>query len=549
MAIGPYSHDEFMEEARKFHGYPAPGLIIAGYMVEMARAALPEGTLFDVISETGQCLPDAVQMLTPCTIGNGWLRIHPFGLYAASFFDKFNGQGVRVHLDPNKLTDYPEIRSWFFKEKPKKEQDTERLQAEIKAAGQKILSLRPVQVLPQALGHKGKGRVVPCPLCHEWYPASLGGICPSCQGGSPYAPTASADAIVSAAPLKAVPVEESLGQHALHDMTQITKDDGGDRSKDSKQAAFKAGQYLDVGDVCRLQQMGRSNIYTLENNAELEDWVHEDSAVQKFAEYLPGTGVGAEGEPAEGKINFQATQAGLLRVDVDRLERFNLVPDVMCSTRRHNSVVRKGERIAGSRAIPLYLAKHNFIKALAVLEEGALFNVVPMRKAKAGLLITGTEVFSGIIQDKFSPILTKKLQALDCSVVLEKIVPDDALAISQAVQEMLAAGADLIVTTAGMSVDPDDVTRKGLLDAGLCDTLYGLPMLPGTMTLVGKIGTAQVLGVPACALYFKTTAIDVLLPQLLANVDITRLDLARLGHGGLCMECKSCIYPHCSFGV
>ncbi len=120
MAIGPFTHDEFMEEARKFHGYPAPGIIIAVYMVEMARRALPEGSLFAVISETGQCLPDAVHLLSPCTIGNGWMRILPFGLYAVSLFDKHTGKGVRVHVDTEKLADYPEIRSWFCKESPKK---------------------------------------------------------------------------------------------------------------------------------------------------------------------------------------------------------------------------------------------------------------------------------------------------------------------------------------------------------------------------------------------------------------------------------------------
>ncbi len=186
MAIGPYTHDEFMEEARKFHGYPAPGLIIGGYMVEMAKRALPEGTLFDAISETGQCLPDAVQLLTACTIGNGWMRIYPFGLYAVSLFDKHTGQGVRVHLDVEKLADYPEIRAWFCKEKTKKEQDTEKLQAEIRAAGEKILSMRTVQVRPEVFEHKSKGAVTSCPSCSEWYPAKDGSSCLACQSESLY---------------------------------------------------------------------------------------------------------------------------------------------------------------------------------------------------------------------------------------------------------------------------------------------------------------------------------------------------------------------------
>ncbi len=539
MVIGSWTHDQFMEEARKFHGYPAPGLIIGGYMVEMARRALPEGILFDAISETNQCLPDAVQMLTPCTIGNGWLRIHNFGLYALSFFNKHTGEGVRVHLDVEKMGNYPEIRAWFLKEKTKAEQDTERLQEEIRQAGQNILTLRPVQLLPAAFEHKGKGKIARCPICGEWHPASYGGICRSCQGESPY--ETGPGLAFSGPELKAVPVEEAVGQHALHDMTQIIPGE-------SKETAFHAGQTLDIGDVCRLQHMGRSRVYTAENAPNDAEWVHEDIAVQEFASRMPGKNVILEGAPHEGKINFKAGKSGLLWVDTERLERFNLIPDVMCTTRHSMSVLKEGTRLAGSRAIPLYIAQQHLTKALATLDEGPLFEILPMRQAHIGILITGTEVFSGLIQDKFAPILTQKAEALQCKVVKTTIVPDDAAQIQSAVHDLIAAGADLIITTAGMSVDPDDVTKKGLLDAGLTDELFGVPMLPGTMTLTGRIGNVQVLGVPACALYYKTTSIDIILPRLLAGQKLTRLDFAQLGHGGLCMECKTCIYPKCPFG-
>ena len=540
MSIGPWTHDQFMEEARKFHGYPAPGLIIGGYMVEMARKALPANVLFDAISETVQCLPDAVQLLTPCTVGNGWLRIRNFGIYAVSLFDKHTGEGVRVHLDVDKLAPWPEIRAWFLKEKTKAEQDTDKLQQEIREAGESILTLRPVRLRHEALGHKGKGRVARCPLCGEWHPASFGGICRSCQGESPYEEGPGLS-FIPAPELRAVPVEEAVGQHALHDMTQIIPGD-------YKGAPFHAGQQLGAGDVCRLQQMGRYRVYVEEGSSAGEDWVHEDEAVQQFALAMPGQGVVTEGPAREGKVNFKAARDGLLSIDLPRLERFNLVPDVMCATRHHMTVIREGTRMAASRAIPLYLAKNNFIKALAILDEGPLFDVLPMRRAKVGILVTGTEVFQGLIQDKFAPIITQKAQALDCTVVGSRICPDEASHITRAVHELISAGADLIVTTAGLSVDPDDVTRKAMLDAGLTDALYGMPVLPGTMTLTGRIGNVQVLGVPACALFFKTTGIDLMLPRLLANVKITRLDLARLGNGGLCMECKSCVFPKCPFG-
>ncbi len=186
MSIGSRTHEEFMEEARAFHGYPAPGLIIGGYMVELAKRHMPDGVLYDAISETAHCLPDAVQLLTPCTFGNGWLRVLPFGIYAVTLYDKATGEGVRVELDNDKLEPYDAIRSWFLKERPKKEQDTERLQAQIKEAGESILSFSKVRIRQDMLGHRSFGAITRCPLCGSCYPSSYGGICRSCQGQSPY---------------------------------------------------------------------------------------------------------------------------------------------------------------------------------------------------------------------------------------------------------------------------------------------------------------------------------------------------------------------------
>lgn len=544
MNIGPWTHDEFMEEARKFHGYPAPGLIIGGYMVELAKRHMPEGTLYDAISETAHCLPDAVQLLTPCTYGNGWLRVLPFGLYAVSLYDKHSGEGVRVRIDDAKLDRFGEIRAWFLKERPKANQDTDLLQAQIREAGPDILSLRPIRIKPEMLGHRSFGAVARCPLCGEYHPASFGGICRSCQGGSPY--EEGPGVVFPQQPqLTAVPVEEAVGRQALHDMTRIIPGR-------EKGPAYTAGQEFSAGDVCRLQQMGRNRVYVQESGKELENWVHEDDAARAFAGRMPGDGVELEAAPREGKVNFRATRDGMLLVDTERLEQFNLVPDVMCCTRHAYSVIQRGTRVAGSRAIPLYLSRPGLLKALVALEGGPLFRVKPLRRAKIGVLITGTEVFQGLIQDRFAPVITQKAEQLRCDVVKTIIAPDDAAAISQGVRDLLESGADLVVTTAGLSVDPDDVTRKGLLDAGLTDALYGIPVLPGTMSLIGRLsgqgGSAQVLGVPACALFYKTTAFDLLLPRLLADVPITRLDLARLGNGGLCMECKTCTFPKCPFG-
>ena len=176
------------------------------------------------------------------------------------------------------------------------------------------------------------------------------------------------------------------------------------------------------------------------------------------------------------------------------------------------------------------------------------FKILPLQKAKVGILVTGTEVFRGLVQDRFIPIIRGKTEKYGCSVVHARIVPDEKEAILEGVKEILAAGADLLVTTAGLSVDPDDVTRQGLIEAGAEDILYGAPILPGAMTLLARIGDVRVIGVPACALFFKTTSFDLLLPRLLAGVPITRIDLSRMGHGAYCLECKTCSFPKCPFG-
>jgi formylmethanofuran dehydrogenase subunit E len=276
--------------------------------------------------------------------------------------------------------------------------------------------------------------------------------------------------------------------------------------------------------------------------------VHENAAVEAFAARIAGSGVAYDLPPAEGKINFRAATAGLLVIDQDALGRFNLSPDVMLATRKSETLVEAGTEIAGSRAIPLYISRERFSRGLTALGEGPVLRVLPLRKARVGILVTGTEVFQGIIQDRFIPIVTNKVERLGSTVVGARIVPDDRAAIADGVRSLLDAGADLIVTTAGLSVDPDDVTRPALIDAGMTDALYGLPVLPGTMSLVGRIGRAQVLGVPACALFFKVTGFDLLLPRLLAGQTLTRRDLAAYGEGGFCLQCKSCTFPKCPFG-
>jgi len=181
-----FNIEDYLHRVKSFHGHMAPGVVIGGFMVHLARTGIPEGVLFDAISETPACLPDAIQMLTACTVGNGWLKIINLGRFALSLYDKHQGNGFRVFLDPVKLEKWPEINAWFFKLKPKKEQSLENILSQIKQAGGEICGVRPVQIKPEFLKRRDKGKVVICPLCAEAYPLMDGSICIACQGNSPY---------------------------------------------------------------------------------------------------------------------------------------------------------------------------------------------------------------------------------------------------------------------------------------------------------------------------------------------------------------------------
>jgi formylmethanofuran dehydrogenase subunit E len=293
--------------------------------------------------------------------------------------------------------------------------------------------------------------------------------------------------------------------------------------------------------------MGRFEVYVQEDEQDAA-WVHEDDAARVLASALAGDGVDSSGDPREGKITMTATRDGMLMINENALESFNSIPGIMCASRHAFSMVSRGQQVAATRAIPLYLGRDVLEEAGRILEGGPLLEVRALRKRKVGILVTGTEVFQGLVEDRFIPIISAKVEAYGCPVVATDIVPDDRARISSSVLAMLGQGAELIVTTAGLSVDPGDVTRLGLADAGVENMRYGTPILPGAMTLLASIGEVDVIGVPACALFFKTTSLDILLPRVLAGASPSRRELAKLGHGGMCMQCKRCTYPKCPFG-
>jgi len=574
MLLGSYTHDEFMEQATNFHGYPAPGIIIGAYMTELAKEyvkpMLGDHGLFNAISETGQCLPDAIQMLTPCTVGNGWLSICDNGRYAMSLFNKHNGKGVRVYLDIDKLDAYPTIKEWLMKLRPKREQNTALLQEEIRQAKTAILTVQEIQAKDEYYGKHGKGGISNCAMCGEPIPTRNGLICDACNGNSPYI-----TADEEAPKIRAVSLEDAIGKTALHDMTRITP-------KEFKGVQIKAGQVISASDMCDLQRIGKNNIYVVDEttNHDLGEevlkstlsgviqkegvlpsahmssqYMHENDCAARLACLLGGENVKPVEQIREGKISFVAEEDGLLWLDEKRLEEFNLLGNIIAVTRKQATQVKKGEIIASSRAIPLYLTKQQWLRAENILRKAPLFSVLSMPITKVGILITGSEVFNRIIEDRFEPIIKGKLEQYNCKILSTIIVPDDKEEISRKVNQLREEGANLIVTTAGLSVDPDDVTRKGLVDAGLENVLYGVPILPGSMSLLGEFPASgdkpfcKVIGVPACALFHKITAFDTLLPLVLSNAPVNKEFFALRGNGGLCENCKACTYPKCRFAV
>lgn len=339
--------------------------------------------------------------------------------------------------------------------------------------------------------------------------------------------------------LKTIPVEQAVGTVLPHDITEIVRGS-------HKGSAFKKGHIVRPQDIEHLKRLGKENIYILTLGP---DEIHENEAAGVLAVSLAGQGVGMSSSPDEGKITLTAARDGLLRVNKKALSRFNILGEVMCSTLHDNTPVTKGETIAGTRLIPLVAPRAMVDKAAGIAaRKGHILQVLPLRSAKAGLVITGSEVFHGRIKDRFEEVLRDKLQKLGSRIDHVEFAPDDAGLISEAIHRCLAAGADLIVTSGGMSVDPDDVTRAGILAAGATETVYGTPVLPGAMLLVGKFGKIPVIGVPACGMYHKITVLDLLLPRILTGESIGRRELADMGHGGLCRNCPTCRYPECSFG-
>lgn len=334
-------------------------------------------------------------------------------------------------------------------------------------------------------------------------------------------------------------IEDAVGSRLAHDITEI-------RPGQFKGPAFRRGHRIETGDLCHLMRLGKRHLYILDLG---DNDVHEDDAALEMAEALAGSGVGFDPHPSEGKIQLRATLDGLFKARVRPLVDFNMNPAVMCASAHTNTPVKKGQTVAAARAIPLVVGREELDRALhAARSHAPIFSVKPFRPLRARLVITGSEVYDGLIEDRFEAIVRSKLDAYGAMLVETAILPDDRQMIAEMLRRFLHADTQLIITTGGMSVDPDDVTRSAIMAAGAEEIHYGAAVLPGAMFQIAYKGAIPIAGIPACGLYHATTVFDLILPRLLAGERPDNHALARMAHGGLCLHCADCRYPACSFG-
>ena len=338
--------------------------------------------------------------------------------------------------------------------------------------------------------------------------------------------------------MKLMKTEDAVGQVLCHDITHIIPGV-------KKGPVFKKGHVIKAEDVPVLLSVGKDHIYIWEND---ENHLHENDAAEILRGLCQNEHMTAS-EPSEGKIELTAQVDGLFLADTQRLFRLNRLGEVMVACRHSGFAVKKGDKLAGMRVIPLVIEASKMEAARAAVGEEPLFRLVPFRELKVGVVTTGNEVFYGRIQDSFTPVIEKKLAEYGCRMAWHTVLNDDHEKITAAANEMLREGADMVLCTGGMSVDPDDKTPLAIKNTGASVVSYGAPVLPGAMFLLAYAeGNRPVCGLPGCVMYAKRTIFDLVLPYLVAGVPVTPDQLAAYGNGGLCLNCPVCTFPNCGFG-
>ncbi|MBE6112737.1 MAG: molybdopterin-binding protein [Peptococcaceae bacterium] len=339
--------------------------------------------------------------------------------------------------------------------------------------------------------------------------------------------------------MKLIKTTDAVGHVLCHDLTRIVKGV-------IKDAVFRKGHIITEEDIPVLLSMGKDHLYIWEKK---EGMLHENEAAEILYnicknDHMTPTPV------KEGKIELVAAEDGLLKIDVERLNAINALGDIMIATRHSNFPVKKGDKIAGTRVVPLIIEKEKLDKAVELAGDKPLMEILPFKHKKAGVVTTGNEVFHGRIKDTFGPVVFQKLREYDAEILGQTICDDNPERISKAINDFIEAGADIICCTGGMSVDPDDTTPSAIKKSGAEIVSYGAPVLPGAMFLLAyhEKGHVPIVGLPGCVMYAKRTIFDLVLPRIMADETLTPHDLALLGHGGLCLNCTTCHFPNCGFG-
>lgn len=339
--------------------------------------------------------------------------------------------------------------------------------------------------------------------------------------------------------MKEIPVQEAVGRVLSHDITRIIPGEFSGR-------AFKKGHIIGPDDIDKLLKLGKDNIYVLDLE---EGFVHENEAAVRIAKAALGRGVQMM-EPTEGKVRLMSVNAGLLKVNVEALNRINAIEEVIFATLHTNRQVPARKQVAGTRIIPLFTEEEKIRAVESICRNHApVIEVVPFRSLPVGIVTTGNEVYHRRIEDKFGPVIRSKIEELGSSILRQILVPDSIPITVQAIHDLINEGAGMVVLTGGMSVDPDDRTPASIRAAGGQEVTYGSPTFPGAMFMLAYIGRVPVVGIPGCAMYHKATVFDLIIPRILAGDSISRADIVALGHGGLCLGCSECRYPNCGFGT
>jgi len=338
--------------------------------------------------------------------------------------------------------------------------------------------------------------------------------------------------------MKQIKTVDAVGHVLCHDLTQIIRGE-------YKDARFRKGHTVTEEDIPVLLSMGKEHLYVWEMT---EGMVHENDAAERMLALCRNDHM-TWGEVKEGKIELFAGCDGLFRVDSRRLMAVNTAEDVMIATRHGNTAVRKGDKLAATRVIPLVIEEDKLRAAETAAEGKPLLELLPYVKKTAAIVATGSEVKKGLIQDTFTPVVVDKLKTYGIETISVSYPGDGVEAVRDAVLAAKDTGAEMIFCTGGMSVDPDDNTPGGIRASGADIVAYGAPVLPGAMFLLGYFADGTVIcGLPGCVMYAGATIFDLVLPRAAAGVKLTRKDLVSMGEGGLCLGCKPCHWPVCPLG-